>query len=102
MAEQRRKVIQALTLAVEGLDDLDTLLPAIRDLGRRHHGYGVNDKHYESVGVALLWTLQQGLGAAWTPAVASAWSEIYLPCPTPCARLRARRHRTTRTPSRPW
>ena len=78
MAEQRRKVVQALTLAVEGLDDLDTLLPAIRDLGRRHHGYGVNDKHYESVGVALLWTLQQGLGAAWTPAVASAWSEIYL------------------------
>ena len=78
MAEQRRKVIQALTLAVEGLDDLDTLLPAIRDLGRRRHGYGVNDKHYESVGAALLWTLQQGLGAAWTPAVASAWSEIYL------------------------
>jgi hemoglobin-like flavoprotein len=78
MAEQRLKVVQALTLAVEGLDDLDTLLPAIRDLGRRHHGYGVNDKHYESVGVALLWTLQQGLGAAWTPAVASAWSEIYL------------------------
>jgi hemoglobin-like flavoprotein len=78
MAEQRRKVVQALTLAVEGLDDLDTLLAAIRDLGRRHQGYGVNDKHYESVGVALLWTLQQGLGAAWTPAVASAWSEIYL------------------------
>ena len=78
MAEQRRKVVQALTLTVEGLENLDTLLPAIRDLGRRHHGYGVNDKHYESVGVALLWTLQQGLGAAWTPAVASAWSEIYL------------------------
>ena len=56
MAEQRRKVVQALTLAVEGLDNLDALLPAIRDLGRRHHAYGVNDRHYESVGVALLWT----------------------------------------------
>jgi hemoglobin-like flavoprotein/uncharacterized protein YjiS (DUF1127 family) len=77
MAEQRRKVVQALTLAIEGLDNLDALLPAIRDLGRRHHHYGVDDKHYESVGVALLWTLQQGLGTAWTPAVASAWSEIY-------------------------
>jgi hemoglobin-like flavoprotein/uncharacterized protein YjiS (DUF1127 family) len=78
MAEQRRKVVQALTLAVEGLDNLDALLPAIRDLGRRHHAYGVNDRHYESVGVALLWTLQQGLGAAWTPEMASAWTEIYV------------------------
>jgi hemoglobin-like flavoprotein/uncharacterized protein YjiS (DUF1127 family) len=78
MAEQRRKVVQALTLAVEGLDNLDALLPAIRDLGRRHDAYGVNDRHYESVGVALLWTLQQGLGAAWTPALASAWTEVYV------------------------
>ena len=78
MAEQRRKVVQALTLAVEGLDNLDALLPAIRDLGRRHHVYGVNDRHYESVGVALLWTLQQGLGAAWMPEMASAWTEIYV------------------------
>jgi hemoglobin-like flavoprotein/uncharacterized protein YjiS (DUF1127 family) len=78
MAEQRRKVVQALTLAVEGLDNLDALLPAIRDLGRRHHAYGVNDRHYESVGVALLWTLQQGLGAAWMPEMASAWTEIYV------------------------
>jgi hemoglobin-like flavoprotein/uncharacterized protein YjiS (DUF1127 family) len=78
MAVQRRKVVQALTLAIEGLDDLDDLIPTVRDLGRRHLAYGVDDKHYESVGVALLWTLQQGLGAAWTPALASAWTEVYV------------------------
>src|SRR5262245_3285686 len=78
MAEQRRKVVKALSLAVEGLDNLDALVPAIRDLGRRHLAYGVDDKHYESVGVALLWTLQQGLGAAWTPVLASAWTEVYV------------------------
>jgi hemoglobin-like flavoprotein/uncharacterized protein YjiS (DUF1127 family) len=77
MAEQRRKLVKALALAVEGLDNLDALLPAIRDLGRRHGRYGVNDAYYESVGEALLWTLQQGLGAAWTPRVSSAWSDIY-------------------------
>jgi hemoglobin-like flavoprotein len=78
MAVQRGKVVQALTLAIEGLDDLDALLPTVRDLGRRHLAYGVDDKHYESVGEALLWTLQQGLGAAWTPALASAWTEVYV------------------------
>jgi hemoglobin-like flavoprotein len=49
----------------------------VEDLGRRHAGYGVTDAHYDSVGAALLWTLEQGLGQTWTPAVASAWTEVY-------------------------
>jgi hemoglobin-like flavoprotein len=77
MPEQRRKLAGALALAVAGLDDLDALVPVVEQLGRRHAGYGVTDTHYDSVGAALLWTLQQGLGAAWTPAVAAAWAEVY-------------------------
>lgn len=77
MPEQRRKVIEALSLALQSLDDLEALTPTLEDLGRRHERYGVAAAHYDSVGQALLWTLEQGLGAAWTPAMAAAWSELF-------------------------
>ena len=54
------------------LNRLDALVPVVEDLGRRHAGYGVKDEHYDSVGAALLWTLERGLGKAWTPQVAEA------------------------------
>ena len=77
MPEQRRKVIEALSLALQSLDDLAALAPTLEELGRRHQRYGVAAAHYDSVGQALLWTLEQGLGAAWTPAVAAAWTELF-------------------------
>jgi hemoglobin-like flavoprotein len=77
MPEQRRKVIEALSLALQSVDDLKALTPTLEELGRRHQRYGVTVAHYDSVGQALLWTLQQGLGAAWTPAMAAAWTELF-------------------------
>jgi hemoglobin-like flavoprotein len=77
MPEQRRKVIEALSLALQSLDDLAAPTPTLEELGRRHQRYGVAAAHYDSVGQALLWTLEQGLGAAWTPAVAAAWTELF-------------------------
>jgi hemoglobin-like flavoprotein len=66
-----------LAVAVKGLDDLATLVPAVEALGRRHATYGVTVEQYDSVGAALLWTLAQGLGDAFTPAVETAWAETY-------------------------
>ncbi len=77
MAEQRRKLMQMLTAAVKGLDRLEQLVPVVEDLGRRHAGYGVADAHYDTVGAALLWTLEQGLGEAFTPDVHDAWAAVY-------------------------
>lgn len=77
MAEQRKKLMQIITVAVRGLDRLDELLPAIEAMGRRHSGYGVTDAHYDTVAAALLWTLEKGLGAWFTPQVRSAWTETY-------------------------
>jgi hemoglobin-like flavoprotein len=77
MAEQRRKLMQMITAVVEGLDRLDQLVPVVKDLGRRHGGYGVVDKHYDTVGEALLWTLQVGLGRGFTPEVKQAWVAVY-------------------------
>jgi hemoglobin-like flavoprotein len=56
----------------------ERLLPAVRLLGQRHVGYGVQSSHYQTVGEALLWTLGQGLGDKFTPAVEEAWTAAYL------------------------
>ena len=77
MAQQRKKLLQILSVAVSSLDNLGALSKTVEDLGRRHANYGVTDAHYDAVGVALLWTLEQGLGSAWTLEAAVAWKEVY-------------------------
>jgi len=77
MKTQGKMLMQMLDYAVTGLDRLDTIIVAIQDLGKRHAGYGVKDEYYETVGEALLWTLEQGLGKDFTPDVKDAWAEAY-------------------------
>jgi hemoglobin-like flavoprotein len=77
MQEQGRKLIAMLGKAVELLDQFETLAPTIRQLGVRHSHYRINEQHYATVGAALMWTLQKGLGPEFTPAVANAWSSTY-------------------------
>ena len=77
MAEQRKKLMRMLTAAVKGLDRLEQLVPVVQDLGRRHGAYGVRESHYDTVGAALLWTLEMGLGGAFTPDVKDAWAAVY-------------------------
>ncbi len=77
MAEQGRKLISTLAVVVGGLTKLDTVLPAASALAKKHVAYGVTPQHYEPVGAALLWTLEQGLGPDWTPEVAEAWTGAY-------------------------
>ncbi len=77
MAEQGRKLMTMIKVAVGGLDRLDKLVPAVEELGRRHHEYGVTAADYDTVAEALLWTLEQGLGEAYTPDVESAGASVY-------------------------
>jgi len=77
MAEQGRKLMVMLAVAVRGLDRLDELVPAVEKLGARHATYGVTDAHYDTVAAALLWTLDKGLGADFTPEVRDAWVAVY-------------------------
>ena len=77
VTRQRRKLVQALTAVVGGLHHLEDLVPESEALGRRHANYGVRDAHFDSVGAALLWTLEQGLGPKWTSEVREAWTAAY-------------------------
>jgi hemoglobin-like flavoprotein len=77
MKEQGRKLMHMISLAVSRLNRLETLVPAVQALGTRHVDYGVKNEHYDTVGAALLWTLEQGLGGDFTPEVKEAWAEAY-------------------------
>jgi hemoglobin-like flavoprotein len=77
MTEQGRKLMATLALVVNGLNKLDAILPAASVLGKRHVGYGVKAVHYATVGAALLWTLEKGLGPSWTPELGAAWTLAY-------------------------
>ena len=77
MAEQRRKLMTMLAAVVNGLGNLESILPAASALAIRHVNYGAKTEHYPVVGSALLWTLEKGLGDAWTPEVADAWTAAY-------------------------
>lgn len=77
MQAQGRKLMAMMNTVVNGLTRLETIVPAVQDLGRRHAGYGVQDRHYDTVAEALLWTLGQGLGERFTKEVEQAWVAAY-------------------------
>ena len=77
IVEQGRKLMKPLATVVRGLNNASDILPVIRDLGARHLDFGVTDDQYDTVGASLLWTLEQGLGEAYTTDVMNAWIEAY-------------------------
>jgi hemoglobin-like flavoprotein len=77
MKGQGRKLMAMISTAVNALDNLGPMVPAIKDMGARHAGYGVSDEDYGKVADALLWTLGQGLGDDFTPEVKGAWVTVY-------------------------
>ena len=77
IASQARKLAAKITFAVAGLDRLEILVPVLRELGRKHASYGVENRHYATVGAALLDTLAAGLGESFTREVRDAWAATY-------------------------
>jgi hemoglobin-like flavoprotein len=77
MAEQGKKLMMTLAVVVNGLTNLESILPAASALALRHISYGVKPSHYASVGEALLWTLEKGLGDGWNADTAAAWTAAY-------------------------
>lgn len=78
LQEQGRKLMQMLQFAVAGLDRIDSLIPAVQALGQRYTGYGIMPEDYVTIGEALLWTFEQGLGPEFTAETRTAWIELYL------------------------
>lgn len=77
LREQGQKLMSAIAMVVGGLNDWDRIEPAVRELGKRHVSYGVQSEDYQTVAAALLWTLEKGLGDAFTSDVKDAWTTAY-------------------------
>jgi hemoglobin-like flavoprotein len=77
MEEQGKRLMEMIGTAVQKLDNLETVVPVLQSLGKRHVRYGVKAEHYQTVGTALLTTLSQGLGEDFTPQVKEAWTLVY-------------------------
>ena len=77
MVEQGKKLMMMINTAVNGLDRLDEIVPAVQQLGVRHISYGVKAEHYDTVGTALLWTLEAGLADDFTEETKEAWATVY-------------------------
>lgn len=77
MTRQGQMLMSMIGAAVNGLRNLDKLAPVVRQLGARHTDYGVRTEHYATVGSALMWTLERGLGDKFTPDVRDAWAGAY-------------------------
>jgi hemoglobin-like flavoprotein len=77
LRQQKNKLMAMIATAVGGLHDVNMLVPHVKALGARHANYGVTVKHYAIVADALMWTLERGLGEAFTPEVRSAWAKVY-------------------------
>lgn len=78
MSEQKKKLMGVLGVAVNNLHQVATILPVVKELGAKHVDYGVKDEHYDTVGAALLFTLEKGLGDDWNDDLAEAWTETYV------------------------
>ncbi len=77
MKVQGEHLMAMLKTAVEGLNDLDAITPAIQDLGRRYVDYSIKEEDYDTVAEALLWTLEKGFGDDFTDEVKGAWTAFY-------------------------
>ena len=77
IALQASRTMGAVKTAVDGLGDIEKVAPFLVRLGARHVRYGVRAEHFDVVGAALLWTLQQGLGSLFTPEVREAWTAAF-------------------------
>jgi hemoglobin-like flavoprotein len=77
MVDQGRNLTAMISVAVGALSRPERIRLAVRQLGERHAAYGVERRHFELVGTALIWMLDKCLGEAFTPEVKAAWLATY-------------------------
>lgn len=77
MYEQQTRLAATLQSAIDRLHDIEGVTTVLQALGKKHAPYPIDERHFESVGDALLWTLEHALGPAWSAEAKAAWGSLY-------------------------
>jgi nitric oxide dioxygenase len=74
---QQRALASAVYAAAKYIDNLEVILPAVRQIAHKHRSLGILPEHYPIVGTHLLAAIKDVLGDAATDEILGAWGEAY-------------------------
>ena len=77
MERQGAMLMTSLSLAISGINDMQSIVPSVQALGERHISYGVKAEYYQVAAVSFLWSLEHHLGDQFTPALKEAWTVAF-------------------------
>mmetsp|Transcript_12393 Transcript_12393/g.19338 ORF Transcript_12393/g.19338 Transcript_12393/m.19338 type:complete len:250 (+) Transcript_12393:1460-2209(+) len=78
MKKHASNVMNAIGMAIEGIDKLEPALPTLTSLGANHLGYkGVEIFHFELLHSAIQFTLEEALGTEYTEDVRDSWATAF-------------------------
>jgi len=74
---QQKMFAQKLCAIVDNIDDPERLHDEAARIAKTHNGYGVTAEMYAWVGTALIDSLRDAAGAAWSDDAERAWQDAY-------------------------
>ncbi|MBE1446347.1 NO-inducible flavohemoprotein [Paenibacillus sp. OAS669] len=74
---QQAALANAVYAAAAHIDQLETILPVVKQIAHKHRSLGVKAEHYPIVGETLLRAIKEVLGDAATDEIIAAWADAY-------------------------
>ncbi|MCQ6279159.1 NO-inducible flavohemoprotein [Bacillus sp. EB600] len=75
--KQQRALASAVYAAAMYIDNLEVILPVVKQIAHKHRSLGIKPEHYPIVGEHLLLAIKDVLGDAATDEIMDAWAEAY-------------------------
>lgn len=74
---QQNALSNAVYAAAKNIDNLEAILPVVKQIAHKHRSLGIQPEHYPIVGQNLLAAIKDVLGSAATDEILQAWAEAY-------------------------
>ena len=74
---QQTALANAVYAAAKNIDQLESIIPVVKQIGHKHRSLGIKAEHYPIVGKHLLMAIKDVLGDAATDEIINAWAEAY-------------------------
>jgi nitric oxide dioxygenase len=74
---QQRALAGTVYAAAQYIDNLEAILPVVKQIAHKHRSLGIKAEHYPIVGKHLLLAIKDVLGDAATDEIIDAWAKAY-------------------------